>query len=92
VLLLNIKGNIMGIANADERFLALIAGLEEILEATPGTLSGSSDFKSHPNWDSLAALSAMVYAEDIFKRFIDPSVFKASESIAELYSAVVEAG
>lgn len=82
----------MHIEHKDERFLALISGIEEILEAPPGTLSGATDFKAHPNWDSLAALSTMVHMEDLFQKVVDPAAMKRAASIGELYDAIADAG
>lgn len=78
--------------NADVRYVALTEGIAEILDVDPASLSGSFDFKSHAGWDSLAALSAMVLVEDVFKKFVDPSVFKESASLDALFDAVTAAG
>lgn len=65
-----------------------IQALEEILDVAPGSLNENSDFKAHPEWDSLAALSAMVMIEDKYKKVIDPSVLKNSKTIRELIANI----
>lgn len=67
-----------------------VRAFEEILDVEPGSLSGDADFKSHPEWDSLAALSVITMIEDVYKKVIDPSVLKTSKTIEELRLKVEE--
>lgn len=67
---------------------AFIQALEETLELPAGTLNERSDFKASPAWDSLAALSIIVLVEDHFKKSIDASVLKRSNTVGELLATI----
>ena len=45
-----------------------IEGLEEILELDTGSLKEETDLKTLEEWDSLAKISFLAYAEDAYSR------------------------
>ncbi len=65
-----------------------ILALEEILDLSEGSLTENTDFKLHPEWDSLAALSTLVMIEDKYKKVIDPSILANSNTIGELIANI----
>ena len=66
-----------------------ITKLEEAIEGTePGTLSVGTEFKSLPQWDSLAALSTVGMISSEFDIEITADELKNSISVGDLYKIV----
>jgi acyl carrier protein len=65
-----------------------IRAFEETLDLPPGSVTPATDFKSLADWDSLAQLSVMTIIEDMYRKVIDPSLFKRCATIGDLLAAV----
>lgn len=56
----------------------------EVLECEPSELSGSTVFRDHPNWDSLAHLSTMAMIDENYDVSIPQDQFKKLKTVGEL--------
>ena len=65
-----------------------IAILEEMMELDEGTLTPQTQLSKLAEWDSLAAISFMVLAEDLFDRAIKGSQIKEFKTIADVLTVM----
>ena len=65
-----------------------IQAFEETLDLPAGSVTAQTAFKELPEWDSLAQLSMMTVIEDIYRKVIDPALFRHSATIGDLLAAV----
>ena len=65
-----------------------IAILEEMMELDEGTLTAQTQLAKLAEWDSLAVISFMVLAEDLFDRTIKGSQIKEFKTIADVLAVM----
>ena len=62
----------------------LIIAIAQILECDPSDISMSTEFRSLPNWDSLALLSVAAMIESDFGVLIPDSEFRNMKTISDI--------
>jgi acyl carrier protein len=65
-----------------------ICAIAEILEISPGGLSGQEDLESIGNWDSLSIISFVAMVDADLNQSIDPEKLKQARTLDDLASLV----
>jgi acyl carrier protein len=58
--------------------------LDEILELTPGTLTGAEELDGLASWDSLAMMNVIAFASDRFEMTLSPRQIGPCRTIGDL--------
>lgn len=61
-----------------------LAALEEIMDVDEGTLAPETDLESIEEWDSLSALSYVVYMDDEFGKKITGAQVRAFKTVQDI--------
>ena len=67
---------------------ALIGIFAETLDTDTSALQPDLDFRTHPNWDSLAALTLVTAVEDEYGVVLSDSHLRSATSIAALAALI----
>lgn len=67
----------------------IILLLEDVLQVNPGTITIDTNLKNLEEWDSLAAVLFMTFAEEQFQKMIDPIQLKNCVKVSDLISLLV---
>jgi acyl carrier protein len=62
-----------------------IQAFEEILEMTPGTLTGSAKLEDLENWDSVAMVTLMSVVDEKCGVQLSPRKFASCQTVKDLY-------
>lgn len=65
----------------DDEFLRMV---EEVIEASPNTLTGREALADIPEWDSLAVLSFMAKVDEVLGQQLSAAAIVKAKTMAEL--------
>jgi acyl carrier protein len=69
---------------------ALYSEIEQLLQLTPGTITGDQPLKKTRRWDSFAVVSFIVMVQDTYGVALKPARVMACETFDQLATAVEE--
>jgi acyl carrier protein len=61
-----------------------LAMLEEVLHLGPGTLTSDKALREIPEWDSLAVLEFMAFADEKYGVVLSPDRFRECHTVADI--------
>jgi acyl carrier protein len=68
----------------------LIEKMAEILECSPNALEGDADFRDHPHWDSLAALSTIAMLDSDYGVVVPQDEFESIQTLNQLEALIAK--
>lgn len=76
------------ITMSDRKTILIV--LDDLLELTPGTLTGSEELKNIEAWDSLAVMAFIAMVDEEFNVMVPPAQLAKSKTVADLITLIEE--